>query len=101
MTPESELEEAISLCSKNNRICPIPKIWNELYLKLPHRKIELSGRMVPQAPLILAAWWDTADRDKQERFHEHLIYAYDHDVLGKVTNFLAELDESEWHHLGD
>lgn len=45
-------------CTANNRICPMPQRWNELFEKLRDRKRVGNGLQLA-APLILAAWSDT------------------------------------------
>jgi hypothetical protein len=82
------------------RVCPMPLRWTELWEMLPGRK--RSGSIwEPPPPLILAAWWDTPSFAKAERLAEHINYARDHGVLGDVDRFLRGLTEGEWAHLGE
>lgn len=55
----------------------------------------------PAAPLILAAWWGATPGQKRERLREHIEWAFDHDCLDAVHEFLRGLPESEWHHTGE
>jgi hypothetical protein len=45
----------------------------------------------PLLPLILAAWWDTSDGDKRDRFHLHLRRASDHGAIGPVVGLLSSM----------
>jgi hypothetical protein len=56
-------EDLIAEINKNNRVCPQPLKWNELYELLLSNKKELNNK--PSLPLILAAWWDTASKGKK------------------------------------
>jgi hypothetical protein len=88
-----DFEQLLSFCSRDGRICPQPLQWNELYRMLPETKRVGSGRE-PAPPLILAAWWETSDIEKRERFKQHLCWAHDHDALRIVTKFLHSLAET-------
>lgn len=92
--------ELIAYCRRNDRVCPMPMKWNDLYQLLPetHR---VGNGWVPALPLILGAWHYASDSEKMLRLDEHINWAADHDALDKVSNFLLNLEESDWHHLGD
>ena len=75
----------------------MPDHWNKLYSMLPGRGSDEGGRNVP-LPLILAAWWNSSNREKSDRLAEHLKWAKAHDVLEHVSSFLHELREEDWHH---
>jgi len=94
------LKQTLREAQKNNRICPQPQKWNELYKLLPNKKRKGSG-WEPSVPLILAAWWDTPDISKMLRLREHLEWAGKHDCLGEIYQFLKNLDEKDWFHSGD
>jgi hypothetical protein len=94
------LEEAIKLAQANNRVCPQPQRWNELYNLLPNRK-RVGAGWEPSLPLILAAWWDTPAISKIVRLREHLEWAASHGALDSVYSFMSELQESDWHHVGE
>jgi hypothetical protein len=94
------LEETLQEAQKNNRVCPQPKRWQELYELLPEKKRK-GNKWDPAVPPILAAWWDTPALLKVLRMREHIEWASKHDYLDNVYRFLSELPESEWHHAGD
>src|SRR5436309_2524782 len=50
------LEQLLSYCRENGRVCPVPTRWNELYQMLPETRQKGLG-WEPSSPLILAAWW--------------------------------------------
>src|SRR6266700_2981034 len=71
--PMSEsLEQLLSYCRENGRICPVPMQWNALYQILPETRRKGFG-WEPPLPLILAAWWESPDGDKQERLERSAI----------------------------
>jgi hypothetical protein len=94
------LEEVIMEAKKNDRVCPQPLRWQELYEILPEKRRKGMG-WEPSPPLILAAWWDAPALSKMMRLREHIEWADKHRGLDKVYDFLCQLPESEWHHLGD
>lgn len=51
----------------------------------------------PPPPLILAAWRNTSDEEKHERFLTHLRWAEQHGALDLITEHLASLHAEEWH----
>ena len=93
-------EQVMTEARKNNRVCPQPIYWKELYDLLPDRRRKGWG-YEPALPLILAAWWDTSDIMKMARLREHVEWASTHGCLAEVHRFLCALQESEWHHIGD
>ena len=93
------LQETIELAQKNDRICPQPDKWNQLYDILPNKRRKGSG-WEPSLPLILAAWYDTPAILKILRLKEHIEWASTHDCLEEVYNFLANLKEEDWYHFG-
>jgi hypothetical protein len=90
----------LSYCAENNQVCPMPLPWHQVWDMLPNKKYEGAG-WYPPLPLILAAWWDTSDDAKRERFELHLRWAAGHGALDTVAEFLRSFPESEWHHRGD
>jgi len=94
------LENALTEAQKNNRICPQPIKWNDLYNLLPDKKRKGNG-WEPSLPLILAAWWDTPALFKALRFREHIEWAAAHGSLDKVYDFMLALPEEEWFHFGE
>ena len=94
------LEEALQEATKNNRVCPKPNKWNDLYNLLPRRQLKTGG-WEPSLPLILAAWHDTPNLSKSLRLQEHLEWANLHQIIDKVLAFMQKLDEHDWHHYFD
>jgi hypothetical protein len=95
-TVDQVLEEAF----KNNRVCPLPPYWNELWNMLPNRHRQGAG-WSPSLPLILAAWHESSDPAKKSRFEEHIRWADTHGVLNETHQFIANLSEDRWHHGGE
>ena len=94
------LAEAIAEAQRNARVCPQPQQWNRLYQMLPNRRRRGLG-WEPALPLILAAWWDTPAVFKILRLREHLEWADEHECLQAVYDFMRNLPEVEWYHMGD
>ena len=94
------LAATLAEATRNDRVCPIPQKWNELYAILPNTKQTVIG-WEPPLPLILAAWWDTPTSSKAARLREHIEWADSHGALVAVHGFLTNLDETEWFHLND
>ena len=94
------LEEVLAEITKNNRVCPQPQKWQQLYEMLPDKKRSDSG-WKPSLPLILSAWSDTPAMSKIIRLREHIEWAKDHECLPTIFTFLVNLLEKEWHHIGE
>lgn len=94
------LDEVLAEAQRNNRVCPQPQKWNELYEILPNKRRK-DGGWEPALPLILAAWWDTPAMPKMLRLREHIEWASEQGVLDTVHKFLVNLKEEEWHHIGE
>jgi hypothetical protein len=94
------VDQVVAVATENNRICPQPQKWQQLYELLPNKKRKGAG-WEPSLPLILAAWWDTPAMSKILRLREHIEWAAEHGRLEQVHAFLQSLPEEEWHHLGE
>ena len=84
------LEEALAEIQKNNRVCPQPQKWQQLYEMLPQKQRKGAG-WEPGLPLILAAWWDAPELAKMLRLREHIEWSAAHGCLDEVFNFLIWL----------
>jgi hypothetical protein len=51
----SIIEGLKEYCKTNNRICPMPMRWNELFNLLRNKKLK-----EPSLPLILDTWWEAS-----------------------------------------
>ena len=94
------LEDVLAEAQKNDRICPQPRPWNQLYEMLPQKRSR-GGSSEPALPLILAAWWHAPAFAKIARLREHIEWANAHGCLEKVYAFLRALPEKEWLHFRD
>ncbi len=93
----TSVEAVIELARAEKRVCPQPQRWNELWQMLPDRR-RVGGGWSPSLPLILAAWWETSDAEKQERFFSHIHYAGEHGALDAIHSFLMSLPHDQWHY---
>lgn len=95
-TPMTSLADVLRIAQSEGRICPQPDAWDRLWQMLPGRQREGAG-WHPPLPLILAAWWETSDAEKRERFLAHLQYAAERGVLDAVAAYLKSLRPEQWH----
>jgi hypothetical protein len=97
---DETVESLMIYCHENDRVCPQPSLWNDLWNKLPERKQSGAG-WNPPLPLILGAWDHASNLEKMMRLSQHIQWANTHGCLPEVSNFLRGLAESDWHHLKD
>jgi hypothetical protein len=90
------IEELIADASKDGRVCPQPKAWNCLWELLPDRR-RIGVGWEPPLPLILAAWSNSSDDSKRERFHLHLRWADKHGAIDTVASLLSKMKPEDWH----
>jgi hypothetical protein len=95
----TELEQILSYCAENDRVCPMPLPWHQVWDMLPAKKHGSGWKPAP--PFIFAAWWEASDEAKRKRLALHLRWAAEHGVLDGVAAFLRSLPENEWHHRGE
>ena len=93
-------QSLIAYCRENDRVCPMPMLWNDLYEMLPYKR-RVGNGWEPPLPLILAAWWDTPALPKMLRLAEHIEWAEKHGCLNQVASYLRNLREEDWFHVGD
>lgn len=94
------IEELIAYCRENDRVCPAPQLWSELWEVLPNRT-RVGNSWNPAPPLILAAWHETPALMKMVRLREHIEWSARHGALEQMAQFLRALREEEWHHVGE
>jgi hypothetical protein len=94
------LEAAMLVARRNNRVCPRPERWLELYALLPERKT-LRGSQSPPAPPTGPVWGVTAPLTKRLFFREHIEWAEAMGVLENVMAFMQTMPEQDWLHMGE
>jgi len=94
------LDQLREYVHQNQRVCPMPHRWDELWKILPNRRRVGTGWHPPQ-PLILGASSDTPALAKARLLLDQLEFAAEHGVLADVDRFLRSLQENEWAHLSD
>ena len=90
------LDEVLKIATQDWRICPQPQQWKKLWELLPNRRRKESG-WEPSLPLILAAWWETTNEQKQQRFHDHVRWADEHDALQVIADFIDQMGDNDWY----
>ena len=96
----SELEQLLNYCKSNERVCPLPQKWNELYKLLPNKKRKGAG-FIPSVPLILGGWHHSSNLEKILRLKEHIEWADEHGALEQISKFVYSLKEEDWFHFND
>jgi hypothetical protein len=94
------IEQATNESRRNNRICPQPQEWQQLYHMLPGKK-QMSRGSEPQAPLTGSAWGVTTDMAKRMCLRDHLEWAERKGCLDEIFAFLKSLPEEGWYHAGE
>lgn len=94
------VESLVAYCRENDRVCPVPQRWDELWNLLPDRR-QVGGGWAPSLPLILAAWHYTSDTQKRLRLAEHIEWAAEHGALAPVAGYVQGLGEEDWFHIGE
>jgi hypothetical protein len=92
--------DVIEIARQNNRVCPLPQQWTQLYELLPDKRRAGNG-WEPSLPLVLAAWHDSSAMAKMLRLQEHIEWAELHGSLADAAGFLAALPEDQWLHIGE
>jgi hypothetical protein len=96
----ADLNALRSYCIENDRVCPQPMRWHELWELLPDRR-RVGVGWEPPLPLVLGAWWNSTDEDKRARLAEHIRWAEAHRALEGADKSLRGLSETDWHHKGE
>lgn len=91
---EVTLYEVMRIARQDNRVCPQPTKWLELYRILQEHA---AGAALPAEPLTGSAWASTPAMAKRQCFHEQLEWADKHHCLTPVHDWLKGLMPSEWH----
>ena len=91
MTERQRFEQLVAYSTSENRICPKPIRWDQLWQLLGRPSEEVGP------PLVLSGWAFSSDRDKRVRFKEHLEYALRAGIFEVAETFLRELEADEWH----
>lgn len=79
------------------RVCPLPRVWGEIYRKLSDICHENSNIPSPPIALILAGWNFSDDFSKKRRWDETVQWAAE---FGG-TEFISQLIESDFYHVDE
>ena len=90
------IDDVLVEARRNNRVCPLPAIWQRLYAYLPH-----TGPHLSQVPATHAEWAQVPPLQKRARLREHIEWAASQGVLRQVYEALRKLPENRWHHIGE
>jgi hypothetical protein len=90
------LDDVLVEVRRNNRVCPLPAIWQRLYAYLPN-----TGPHLSPVPATHAEWAQVPSLQKRARLREHIEWAASQGVLRQVYEALRKLPENRWHHIGE
>lgn len=90
------LDDVLVEVRRNNRVCPLPAIWQRLYAYLPH-----TGPHLAKVPATPAEWEHVPSLEKRARLREHIEWAAAQGVLLQVYEALRKLPENRWYHMGE
>ena len=90
------VDDVLVEARRNNRVCPLPAIWQRLYAYLPN-----TGDHLPRVPATQAEWSQVSSMQKRTRLREHIEWAASQGVLRQVYEALRKLPEERWHHIGE
>jgi hypothetical protein len=82
---------------RNNRVCPRPERWKELYEALGGQH----AMHLPAPPLDPQAWAAATPLQKRLLLREQLEWAQRQGKLEKVAAFMNRLQEADWSHMDD
>ena len=94
------LEDVLLEARRNNRVCPQPAKWQQLYQMLTVKSQQNSGRQLDPPP-VGAAWLETPPLTKRMFFRDHVEWAAEHKCIEDVFAFLKRLPEAHWYHMGE
>jgi hypothetical protein len=90
-------DDAMVLARRNNRVCPQPPLWEQLYLLLEgDRYADL-----PPPPTQRWMWSKLSNLQRRLRFREHIEWADRHGRLEQMARFMEALAEEDWVHMGE
>lgn len=95
-TGQRMLDDLLTYCLAEDRVCPLPIYWDQLWKLLPGRARSGNG-WEPPPPLILAAWYSSPEK-KRDRLRLHLEWAAQRGALDEVSRFLMALKHENWLH---
>jgi type III restriction enzyme len=89
------LDRLLADMEADGRICPKPDFWNRLWEMLPRKRVGTSW--LPDPPLILAAWSESSNEQKRDRFKYHLEWTWVHGATDPVIALLTSMKSEDWH----
>ncbi|MDC3323245.1 hypothetical protein OAW20_02160 [Gammaproteobacteria bacterium] len=95
---EIELAEIIDFCKKEDRICPMPVIWNQMW-----KNFSKGEQPREYIPLILSTWWGSTDRAKRERFLSLIEYCWENypENRKSISHKIKSLRKEDWHYCSE
>ncbi|HET8746873.1 MAG TPA: hypothetical protein VFM98_14795 [Ramlibacter sp.] len=82
---------------RNNRVCPLPAKWLQLYDALDGERYA----DLPPPPVQPWMWRKLSSLQKRLRFREHVEWAERHGRLEQLARFMDRLAEDDWLHMGE
>jgi hypothetical protein len=89
------IDDVLVEARRNNRVCPQPVFWFQLYDMLPE------GPRRPVPPPDGPAWRAASSLAKRMALRDHLEYADRAGALPAIATLLRGLREQDWLHMGE
>jgi hypothetical protein len=90
-------DTAMVVARRNNRVCPQPASWAQLYRELGGAHAD----DLPPPPVERWLWTKLSSLQKRLFFREYLEWAERHGQLPQVMAFMARLGEGDWLHMDE
>lgn len=97
-TSTDKLTSLLEYVMADNRVCPLPMVWEQLWRMLPDRAEfeKREGNIL--RPFVLNGWTlGSDDLDKKDRLCFQIQYAAEHGVLDRVDRFIRRIPDKDWH----
>lgn len=95
--PPVHADALMVVARRNNRVCPRPVRWAELYQLLEGDRYQ----DLQPPPVERYVWTSLSQLQKRLRFREHVEWAERHGKLAEVARFMDGLAEADWLHMGE
>ena len=93
------LLDLLEYCQNDNRICPMPIIWNKTvssYMSCT-RQDKFTKYPPFKFPLILSVWHYASDADKRLRLLTQIYWCYKNYSMGSMYSAIMKIEDDDWH----
>lgn len=79
-------------------VCPEPSYWWDFWEIIEKQK-KIKCAWEPPMPFVLGNWHESPPFLKKIVFDEQLKWAYEHEIIDEVDEFLRKLKDRSWYKL--